>query len=371
MTDERLKKLAKNLVGFSVNVQKGEKVLVELTGVDKQAAVELVREIAAAGGQAFVQINEPSVQRALVTNSTDEQLAAWADFDAYRMKQMDGYIGIRAGDNIYEMSDVPADRMTAYSRLYSRAVHTMIRVPHTKWVVLRYPTPAMAQMANMSSEQFEDFYFNVCNLDYARISRAMDPLKELMDRTDEVRMTGPGTDLTFSIKGIPTIKCDGRLNIPDGEIYTAPVRDSMNGVISYNTRSLMQGVCFENIRFEVKNGRIVKATANDTERINAILDLDEGARYFGEFAIGVNPYVERAMLDTLFDEKIRGSIHLTPGCSYDDAYNGNKSALHWDLVWIQTEECGGGDIYFDGKLVRHNGRFVLKELECLNPENLI
>ena len=228
----------------------------------------------------------------------------------------------------------------------------------------------MAQLANKSQEAFEDFYFDVCTLDYKKMSKAMDPLVDLMNRTDKVHIKGPGTDLKFSIKGIPAIKCDGLRNIPDGEVYTAPVRESMNGTISYNTFSEEQGFTYENIKFEIKNGKIIKATANDTDRINALLDTDEGARYFGEFAIGVNPYVLTPMKDTLFDEKICGSFHLTPGKCYEDAYNGNHSAIHWDLVMIQRQEFGGGEIYFDDVLIRKDGLFVIDELKGLNPENL-
>ena len=284
------------------------------------------------------------------------------------MKGMDAYIAVRAGENTSELSDVPSDKLNMYYKLTRPTLD--YRVNKTKWVVLRYPNPAMAQLAGTSQEAFEDFYFNVCTLDYQKMSKAMDPLVDLMNRTDKVRLVGPDTDLTFSIKDIPAIKCDGLRNIPDGEVYTAPVRESMNGVISYNTFSEEQGFTYENIRFEVKNGKIVKATANDTKRINELLDTDESSRYFGEFAIGVNPYVLHPMKDTLFDEKICGSFHLTPGMAYEDANNGNKSAVHWDLVMIQRAEYGGGEIWFDDVLIRKDGIFVIPELQGLNPENL-
>ncbi len=261
--------------------------------------------------------------------------------------------------------------MNLYEKLYSTPVHHDIRVPKTRWVVLRYPNTAMAQLCNTSTEAFEDFYFNVCTLDYSKMAEAMKPLAALMERTDKVRLVGPGTDLTFSIKGIPAIPCAGNLNIPDGEVYTAPVKDSVNGTISYNAPSLYQGFTFENVCLTFENGKIVKATANDTDRINQVLDVDAGARYVGEFAIGVNPYVLHPMKDILFDEKIQGSIHFTPGNCYDEAPNGNHSSVHWDLVWIQRPEYGGGEIYFDDVLIRKDGRFVLPELECLNPENLM
>ena len=228
----------------------------------------------------------------------------------------------------------------------------------------------MAEQARMSTDAFEDFYFNVCNLDYAKMDKAMDALQELLNKTDKVRLTAVDTDLTFSIKGIGSKKCAGHMNIPDGEIYSAPVKDSVNGYIHYNAPSVENGIEFKDVRLEFKDGKIINATANDTKAVNAIFDTDEGARYVGEFALGVNPYINNPMGDILFDEKIAGSIHFTPGSCYEDCYNGNISAVHWDLVLIQTPEYGGGEIYFDDVLIRKDGRFVLPELECLNPENL-
>ena len=257
-----------------------------------------------------------------------------------------------------------------YDTYYQTPVHHGIRVPKTRWVILRYPNAAMAQLAGMSVEKFEDFYFQVCNLDYSKMNAAMEALTGYMERTDNVRITGPGTDLSFSIRGIPAIPCAGNMNIPDGEVYTAPVRESVNGTITYNAPSLYNGFTYDNICLEFENGRIVKAAANDTERINEVFDTDQGARYIGEFAIGVNPYILEPMKDILFDEKIQGSIHFTPGNCYQEAPNGNESAIHWDLVLIQRPEYGGGEIYFDDVLVRKDGRFVVQELECLNPENL-
>ena len=306
--------------------------------------------------------------RELLLSCSEEQITFMNECSLQKMKGMQAYIAIRAGGNTAELSDVPSDKLNMYYRLTSPTLD--YRVNETKWVVLRYPNNSMAQLANTSLEAFEDFYFDVCTLDYSKMDRAMDALAALMEQTDKVHIKGPGTDLTFSIKDIPAIKCAGECNVPDGEVYTAPVKDSMNGIISYNTPSEEQGFTYENIVFEIENGKIVKATSNDNDRINHLLDTDEGARYFGEFAIGVNPYILEPMKDTLFDEKICGSFHLTPGASYEDAPNGNKSAVHWDLVMIQRAEYGGGEIYFDDVLIRKDGIFTLPELACLNPENL-
>ncbi|WDC83485.1 aminopeptidase [Caloramator sp. mosi_1] len=370
MVDPRITTLAHNLINYSCRLKEGEKVLIETIGLELPLVKELVKEAYKVGAIPFVTIKNKSVDRAILMGATEEQMKMMAKYEAARMSDMDAYIGIRSGDNSSELSDVPSERMDLYFKYFWSEVHGKIRVPKTKWVVLRYPSPSMAQLANTSTEAFEDFYFNVCNLDYSKMSKAMDALVELMNKTDKVRIVGPQTDLTFSIKGIPAVKCDGKMNIPDGEIYTAPVKDSVNGYITYNTPAEYQGFTYENIRLEFKDGKIVKATANDTERINKVFDTDEGARYVGEFAIGVNPYITKPMKDTLFDEKIAGSIHFTPGSSYDDAFNGNKSAIHWDLVYIQTPEYGGGEIYFDDVLIRKDGRFVIPELEGLNPENL-
>ncbi|RHW40780.1 aminopeptidase [Neobacillus notoginsengisoli] len=370
MKDPRISTLAKNLINYSVQLQKGEKVLIENFGLQRELVNALVKEAYVAGGYPFVLLKDHQVDRSLLLGAQEEQYSMMADFEAAVMKEMDGYIGLRSGDNISEHADVPDEKMKIHGKTIGKKVHRDIRVPNTKWVVLRYPTSSMAQLAKMSTEGFEDFYFNVCNLDYSKMDEAMNSLVELMDRTDKVRIKGPGTDLTFSIKDIPAIKCAGRLNIPDGEVYTAPVRDSVNGVITYNTPSPYQGFTFENVKLTFRDGKIVEAESNDTERINKIFDTDEGARYIGEFAIGVNPYIQHPMQDILFDEKIDGSFHFTPGQCYDDAYNGNHSNIHWDMVNIQRPEYGGGEIYFDDVLIRKDGKFVVPELEKLNPENL-
>ena len=345
-------------------------MLIENFGVEPEAVTALIREAYAAGAEPIVILRDMRVQRALMLGATAEKWDEEARVDADRMRAVDAYIGLRAGTNAYEQADVPPEKQRLYMQHYSQPVHSLIRVPDTRWVVLRDATPAMAQMAEMSTEAFEDFYFDVCTMDYSRMEAAMAPLKALMERTDRVHILGPGTDLTFSIKGMPAVPCAGRVNIPDGEIFTAPVRESVNGTIAYNVPSTHDGFSFENMRLTFRDGRITSVACNDGARAERVFDQDEGARYVGEFALGVNPYITRPMNNTLFDEKIMGSFHFTPGACYDECDNGNRSALHWDLVCIQTPEYGGGEIWFDGVLVRKDGHFVLPELEALNPERL-
>lgn len=370
MTDPREKLLAHNLVTYSCDVRKGENVWIEAFGVDSSFVVELVNEVYAAGGNPFVSLYDNRVQRALMQGMTEELAAKMRAFDAPKMDEMQCYIGVRGGENAYETSDVDPARMAAYNKLYSHPVHHERRVAHTKWVVLRWPTQGMSAMSGMSTAKFEDYYFDVCNLDYRKMDEAMTPLVELMNATDRVRLVAPGTDLTFSIKGIPAVKCSGRRNIPDGEVYTAPVRDSVNGRITYNVPSKYNGMKFENVSLTFKDGKIVSATANNTEAVNKIFDTDEGARYVGEFSFGLNPFITEAIGDILFDEKISGSIHFTPGSCYDEAPNGNNSAIHWDLVLDMTARRGGGEVWFDDVLIRKDGLFVVKALEGLNPDKL-
>ncbi len=370
MQDNRINLLAKNLVNYSCSLKKGEKILIEAKGIDYMLVNALIKEVYAVGAYPFVEIYDNRVSRELLMGETKELAVLKAKYDAFRMADMDAYIGIRGGENCNELSDVPEANMKAESEFYSHPVHHEIRVKKTKWVILRYPNQGMAQQAGMSTDAFEEFYFNVCNLDYSKMDRAMDALKKRLDSADKVRIIAKDTDISFSIKGIGSKKCSSERNIPDGEIYTAPVKNSVNGVITYNAPSVEQGVKHENVSLTFKDGKIIKATGSHTDKLNAILDTDEGARYIGEFSFGVNPYIVKPMGDILFDEKISGSIHFTPGCCYDDCYNGNISAVHWDLVQIQTKEYGGGEIYLDGELIRKDGIFVTDDLKCLNPENL-
>ena len=371
MIDPRITKLADVLVNYSCEVQTGEKVLVEAVDVPNALTTECIRLVREAGGSPLVTLKSVQIQRALMIHGSEDQWQLTADVERLRMENVQCYLGIRGNPNVSELSDVPADRQRLYEQEIWKRVHHEVRVKNTRWVVLRWPSPSMAQLANMSTEAFENFYFDVCTMDYQKMGKASLALKARMERTDEVRILGPGeTDLAFSIAGIAAIPCDGKLNIPDGEVFTAPVRDSVNGVLAYNTRSLYRGTSHENIRFRFEQGKIVEATSSATEKLDEVLDSDAGARFIGEFAIGFNPYITEPMNDILFDEKIAGSIHFTPGAAYEEADNGNTSDVHWDLVLIQRPDYGGGELWFDGELVRKDGLFVVPDLEPLNPDHL-
>jgi len=370
MNDPRYDKLAAVLTGFSASLKRGERVLIDAFDIPEEMVIALVRAARARGALPYVQLNNTRITRELLNAADEDQYRTSAEIDLFRMKRMDAYIALRGSGNIFEASDVPAERMQLVSRLMRPVLNH--RVDKTKWVVLRWPSSAMAQQAGMSTERFEDFYFRVCTLDYTRMKPGMAALVKLMRRTDRVHIVGPGTDLKFSIKGLGAVECGGLRNIPDGEVYSCPVKDSVEGEITYNAATVYQGVEFNGVRLVFRKGRIVEATCNgDNKRLNAIFDSDPGARYVGEFALGFNPHIVQPMRDILFDEKIAGSFHFTPGQAYAEADNGNRSQVHWDLVSIQSPEYGGGEIRFDGKLVRKDGRFVLKSLEKLNPEYLL
>jgi aminopeptidase len=351
-------------VEYSIRLKRNETVLIEAFDIPDEMTAALIRATRNAGGVPFAQVYHARVNRALALDASDRQLNIMASHELARMKKMNAYIAMRGSHNITELADVPAEKMQLIGKKM-RPVQDQ-RVKRTKWVVLRWPTPSMAQLAGMSTEAFEDFFFDVCTLDYRKLQPGMKALKGLMEQTDRVQIQGPVTDLNFSIKGIPAVICGGDRNIPDGEVFTAPVKDSVEGQLTFNAPSIYQGTAFDGIQLSFKRGKIVEASGNETEKLNEILDSDTGARYIGEFSLGFNPRVFQPMRDILFDEKIAGSFHFTPGQAYEEADNGNRSQVHWDMVNIQRPDYGGGEIYFDGKLIRKNGEFLPKQLRSLN-----
>ncbi len=369
MSDPRYAQLAGVLTGFSTELKPGERVLIDAFDCPDLFVVALVRAARARGALPYVNLQRARITRELLLGAEAAQYETAAAVELARMQKMQAYIAVRGSDNIFETSDVPSEKVQLVSKILKPVLDH--RVNKTKWVVLRWPTSAMAQQAGMSTAAFEDFYFRVCTFDYSRYAPGMKALTDLMNRTDRVHITGPGTDLRFSIKGIGAIPCGGLRNIPDGEVFSCPVKDSVEGTIAYNAPTVYLGTAFDNIRLTFRAGRIVEATSSNTKRLNEILDTDAGARFIGEFAIGFNPHILQPMRDILFDEKIAGSFHFTPGQAYETAGNGNKSAVHWDMVCIQRPEYGGGEIWFDGKLVRKDGLFVPKALQKLNPDQLL
>lgn len=364
MRDPRVVDMAKVLVDYSTRIKKGDRVLIAAAGFEAAPLVKELYALCLQRGAEYVEysFNLPEIDRQFYNLASKKQLSIFPQHKLDFYKTLTAYIGISAGENSMVNATSNQQSMVTYQKLTRPLVDQRVR--HTKWVVTRFPTQGAAQEARMSLDEYEDYLFAACCVDWAAESRKMEKLKKLMDKTNQVRLTGPDTDLQFSIKGLQSIKCDGRFNIPDGEVFTAPVRDSVQGHITYNCPTIYQGKEFNNIRLEFKDGKIVNATAGAmTDALNTILDTDDGARYIGEFALGVNPNIRIPMRNILFDEKISGSIHFTPGQAYDEADNGNSSAVHWDMVRLMQD----GEIWFDGRLIQKGGRFILPDLEALNP----
>lgn len=365
---EEIKKLAHTIVNYSINVQESEKVLIKYYSDEALDLVkELVKNVCINKGVANYRKIDSELEREILELSSPEIVPLLTNQAKYEVENYDSIIFIRYSENEFESVNVPTMKLGAVNK--SKRPYDEIRINNRKWTLLNYPSKLDAHKARMSYDDYKKFAFEVMNVDYKNMREKLEPLRLLMEKTDKVRMVGPNTDITFSIKGLPAIPCCGTANIPDGEVYTAPVRESVNGVITYNTPSPYHGRVYNNISLTFENGKIIKAVCDnekDNKELEKIFASDEGASYVGEFSFGVNPLILNPMGDILFDEKIKGSIHFTPGTCYDDCNNGNKSIIHWDLVWIQREEYGGGEVYFDDVLIRKNGEFVLDELKEIN-----
>lgn len=370
--DKRIRQMAESVINNSVELKKGERIYIEAIG---PSTIDMLKEMIAAatraGGIPFYYYNDHGLVTSFFENASEAQVKAHTKIHKKIMEDSDVYVAIRGYDDVFEMSQMSPERNLMYQSIYWHQVHDLTRVPKTRWCVMRYPNQAMAAMSKMSLKDFEDFYFNACLLDYKKMEKVMEPLYQLMKKTDRVKIVAPNTELEFSIKGIGAKKCYGKVNLPDGEVYSAPVKKSINGFVQFNTETTYMGIAFSNVYLEFKNGKIINAKSQiNNDKLQDILNIDKGARYMGEFALGLNPHITKPLVDILFDEKIAGSFHMAIGHDYKETANGNVSALHWDLIQMQDPEHGGGEIYFDNVLIRKDGRFVLKELKGLNPEKL-
>lgn len=363
---EKLKELASLIVNYSIRVEKDERVLITTQSLETREFVSyLIEEIYKNGGVPCLKINDPILGARLAEKNNEGRIELLKKIQENEVELFDSFINIRYATNDYENKNVSGEM----SKKLSQALlpSSDVKVNQRKWVLLNYPSLLDSYKAKMTSTEFMEFALKVMTVNYKSMSELIKPLKKLMDKTDKVRIVSPGTDITFSIKGMGSIPCVGEMNIPDGELYSAPVKNSVNGTITYNTPSPYQGRVYNHVSLEFKDGKIINATCDDdNEKLNEIFNTDEGARYVGEFSLGFNPEILYPMGDILYDEKILGSIHFTPGQAYKDCYNGNDSGIHWDMVLIQRKDYGGGEIYFDDVLIRKDGMFVLEELKPLN-----
>lgn len=363
---DKIKKLSEKIVEHSLKINEKDKVLITYQNTNcNDLVIELIRDIAKKGAISYVKFVDPEVNKELLMSTNEERAYLLGDYSQFEVDHFTSFISIVYTTNDYEDNEVSSKIRSMISNETRK--YNEIRINKRKWVLLNYPSVLDAHKAKMSVDKFKNFSLDAMTTDYDDLCKKVQPLKKLMEKTDKVQIVGPNTDITFSIKDIPVVPCCGECNLPDGEIFTAPVRDSVNGIITYNTPSPYRGEIFNNVSLTFKNGKIIdaKCTGNQ-EKLEEIFNTDEGSKYIGEFSFGLNPNILDPMGDILFDEKIIGSIHFTPGKAYHDADNGNRSDIHWDLVLIQRPEYGGGEIYFDDVLIRKDGVFVLDELKDLN-----
>lgn len=363
-----IRRLARTVIRHSLQVTPGQRVLIDVVGQADELVEALLEEANQAGAEAYLQQVPISQLKQLIVNGSKEQMSRWAETCSASMRGMDAYIGIRSEENVYELQDLPNPQFEHYVKHYAQPKQmAMAQLP--RWVLLRNPTSALAQQARMSDTAFWDIYDRACNLDYRAWASCVQPLAELLEQTEQVRIVGPGeTDLHFSIKGMPAVVCDGRYNLPDGEIFTAPLVESVEGSITFNVPTAYMGHTYDEVYMEFRRGRVVRVSGPQQEQLERLLRQDNGAACVGEFGIGLNPHLTRPMNNLLFDEKMQGSVHLALGQAYPMADNGNQSSLHLDFVLCQTEAFGGGELYFDGKLVRRNGRLIVPELAGMEEQ---
>lgn len=370
MQDPRWRKLAM-VFCQATGLKAGDKVLLHAIDLEALPLLMTFYKEALLRGAASVDyiVTLPELERFFLEAATDEQINFFPGWDLERMKQMDVFMAARARANALYLKGVPGERISARGKVMDPVLRQ--RVDKTRWCITYTPTDGDAMMAGMTTPDYMDFFFDACIQDYGAMKKNHEALKALMERTDRVHIVGQDTDLRFSIKGIPAVSCHGEKNIPDGEVYTAPVRDSVNGIITYNTPSIYNGREWTGVQLTFEGGKIVEANCGQgAAEINKVFDTDPGARYVGEFAVGTNPGIRQAAKNILFDEKIFASIHFTPGASYEDAPNGNNSAVHWDLVHMFTPEVDGGYVEFDGVKIMEDGAFVHPDLLPLNPATI-
>lgn len=362
----KIEALADTIVNYSLNIKENDKVLITTSSLDtRDLIMSLIEKIKSKRAVCKVEINDPVIASFLNSSITENRIKLIKDTLNFNVSNYDAFINIKYNENDYENKLIDKESLKKLREKTKK--ENDIKINKRRWVLLNYPSKLDAHKAHMTTNEYRDFTLDVMNVDYEKMATDLKALKDLMDKTDKVKIIGPNTDISFSIKNIKSVICAGEKNIPDGEVYTAPIKNSVNGTITYNTPSPYDGNIYTNVSLTFKDGKIIKATCNENnERLNEIFSTDEGSRYVGEFSLGVNPKINHPIGDILYDEKIFGSLHFTPGRCYKDADNKNISGIHWDLVLIQTKEYGGGSIYFDDVLIRKDGIFVIDELKHLN-----
>ncbi len=367
MTDIRMQRLAKLLVNYSVDVQSGEWVNIATDANALPLARLVYQQVLQAGGHPTIQFADEAMAREFFRNGTDEQLDWMNPALKLSMEQADCYINLRSTANTRAMTSIDPKRLQRHATARRPIMQTYMSRAAAgvfKWALTQYPTEASAQEANMSLEEYEDFVFSATYCDkedpiaeWMKVEAEQQSKVDWLAGKDKIVLKGPNIDLSLSIAGRKFINAGGRRNMPDGEIFTGPVEDSVNGWVRFTYPSIVSGRAVSGIELTFENGKVVKASAEQNEDLlMAQLDTDAGSRYLGEFAIGTNFGIQQFTGNILFDEKIGGSIHMAIGQSYPDTGGKNQSAVHWDMICDMRTES---EIHVDGDLFYRNGQFTI------------
>ncbi|MFD1447659.1 aminopeptidase [Oceanobacillus profundus] len=349
----------------SNHIQKGNKVMIDVQGEVNNFVNEIIKEIYNRGALPYLRTYKTKHIKELIMGSSEESLKLWLDQELYRLKNMDVYIGIKSHENLYEFEDIPKDKLSLYNRRFLNPYQHAYLMKEN-WTLLQYPTYGMAQLAKIGSTELADTYYKASTFNYEKLKRDVIPLQRLMNKTNTVEIKSPNTNLTFSMKRIGNYLCDCKYNIPDGEIFSAPIKETVEGYIHFNCITSLNGELLEDVFLEFKNGKVISFKSRNQDTLHRIISTDEGSQYIGEFGIGLNPYIKKPLNNLLFDEKMFGSLHLALGQAFPMAYNGNESSIHVDFILNQQKEYGGGELFFDGELIRKDGLFIPEELQQLN-----
>ena len=367
MRDERHTQLAKLLVGYCTNVQPGDFVLIRGNDVVRPLAREVYRAALAAGGNPEVHLTDPTLDELKLKLANAEQLDWPSPTLRMMVDQADVLINIRGEVNTRQLANADSERQARMQRANSPSIKRYferIASGDLRWVITRFPTEANAQQAEMSLVEYEDFVFRACLLEepdpeaaWVDLRRRQQGIVDWLAGKSKVEVEAEGVDLSLSIEGRKFINSDGKTNMPSGEVFTSPVEDSLNGQIRFSYPSYVGGRVIDGIELTFEDGRVVEASADRGQAyLLSQLDMDDGAHTIGEFAIGTNYAIDRVTGDTLFDEKVGGSMHLALGTGFPQAGGTNKSITHWDIV---TDLRHDSRIIVDGELLYENGKFVI------------
>ncbi len=365
--DPRYEALAKVLVNYSVEVGKGDLVAIQTYPVAELLTKEVYRECLKAGGHPFVRCHLPGISEIFLKEARKDQLRFLSPVAMEEVEKTDKFISFWADENTKDLANVDPDRQRERASATApimRRWNEREAAGELKWVGTQFPTNASAQDAEMSLPEYENFVLDACLVNkkdpiaaWKSVHRKQARICKRLDHARKVRVVTKGTDLTMKVAGRKWVNCDGKANMPDGEIFTGPVEDSVEGSITFSFPAFYYGREAEGVRLTFKKGRIVKATASKGQDfLEAMLNTDDGAKRVGEFAIGTNYSVQKFTRNTLFDEKIGGTVHMAMGASIPESLGVNESAIHWDMV---TDMRDGGKIYADGKVVYKDGKFTL------------